>query len=110
MLPRADVAKKRKMTKGKVEVKRFRAEARACRLGDPGQTKMCKRPEGQCRLCTALRTGFKYSLHYKRNFAQRGVGYAFFSTLVAHLSSVTLRAAMVSASEAVCTWLRRLPS
>lgn len=72
---RADVAKKRKLTKNKVEVKRFRAEARACSLGDPGQNKMCKRPEGQCRMCTAIRTGFRYSLQYKRNFALQGVGY-----------------------------------
>ena len=66
------------MSKKKAEVKRFRAEARACRLGDSGKAKLCKLPKGQCRLCTAIRTGFKYSLEYKRNFVKRGITWVYF--------------------------------
>ncbi|KAI0803132.1 hypothetical protein BC629DRAFT_1591222 [Irpex lacteus] len=69
---RAKVAKKRKMSQKRAEVKRFRAEARACRLGDSGKGKLCNLPKGSCRLCTAIRTGFKYSLEYKRNFVKQG--------------------------------------
>jgi hypothetical protein len=76
------VAKKRKMSKKKVEVKRFRSEARACRVGDPSQKKLCKLPKGKCRLCTAIRTGFKYSLEYKRNRAKRGDPYVHVSGIV----------------------------
>lgn len=76
---RSNVAKKRKMSKKKVEVKRFRSEARACRVGDPSQKTLCKLPKGKCRLCTAIRTGFKYSLEYKRNRSKRGDPYVCFS-------------------------------
>ncbi|KAI0341111.1 hypothetical protein BDW22DRAFT_1333278 [Trametopsis cervina] len=33
--------------------------------------KLCKKPEGVCRLCTAIRTGFKYSLQYKRKVVKQ---------------------------------------
>jgi hypothetical protein len=79
---RSKVAKKRKMSKKKVEVKRFRSEARACRVGDPSQKKLCKLLKGKCRLCTAIRTGFKYSLEYKRNRAKRGDPYVHISGIV----------------------------
>lgn len=65
------------MPKDKVEVERFHVEARACRLGDPGYDKLCNRPEGHCRLCTALRTGFAYSLDFKRDVVRRGMMYGF---------------------------------
>jgi hypothetical protein len=68
------------MSKNKVEVKRFRAEARACRVGDSEKkAKLCKLPKGTCRLCTAIRTGFKYSLELKRGYAKRGIPYVFIS-------------------------------
>lgn len=57
------------------EVKRFRCEARMCRLGDPGEsTALCRMP--MCHLCRAIETGFKTTLDYKRSLSpmqQRGV-------------------------------------
>ncbi|KAK0467744.1 uncharacterized protein EV420DRAFT_426018 [Desarmillaria tabescens] len=62
---RANVANKLKRGKKLKEVKRFRSEARMCRLGDPGKsTKLCKRQ--QCHLCRAIATGFMSTLSYKR--------------------------------------------
>ncbi|KAK0215820.1 hypothetical protein IW262DRAFT_1402462 [Armillaria fumosa] len=47
------------------EVKRFRCEARMCRLGDPGESSiLCRTPE--CHLCRAIETGFKTTLDNKR--------------------------------------------
>ncbi|PBK98837.1 hypothetical protein ARMGADRAFT_960474 [Armillaria gallica] len=68
---RANIAKKLKGGKKPREVKRFRSEARMCRLGDPGKsTKLCKRQ--QCHLCRAIATGFKSTLNYKRSLVQQG--------------------------------------
>ncbi|KAK0465703.1 hypothetical protein IW261DRAFT_1523025 [Armillaria novae-zelandiae] len=51
--------------KGPEEVKRFRCEARMCRLGDPGESSdLCRTPE--CHLCRAIETGFKTTLDNKR--------------------------------------------
>ncbi|KAI0803130.1 hypothetical protein BC629DRAFT_1260989, partial [Irpex lacteus] len=50
---------KRSRPKNK-EVKRFRSERRACRLGEKKVVKPCKRQS--CWLCKAIRTGFKTSL------------------------------------------------
>lgn len=62
----------RGLPKNKAEVKRFRSEARACLLGEGGNTQLCMQPMGDCRLCTAIRTGFVYSLHSKRNAVLQG--------------------------------------
>lgn len=66
------VAEMRNMSKSKAEVKRFRAERRACQLGETGSEALCSLPEGQCRLCTAIRTGFVYSLDLKRHAVASG--------------------------------------
>ncbi|KAJ8588574.1 hypothetical protein M405DRAFT_740076 [Rhizopogon salebrosus TDB-379] len=52
------------------EVKRFRAERRACHLGEPGQLSLCRRHD--CRLCYAIRTGFKSTLAHKRSVQPMG--------------------------------------
>ncbi|EJD55056.1 hypothetical protein AURDEDRAFT_49682, partial [Auricularia subglabra TFB-10046 SS5] len=45
------------------EVKRFRAEARFCRIGDPGRpAKLCS--SADCRLCSAIRTGFQQGCRF----------------------------------------------
>lgn len=64
------VAKLRKTPKNKAkECKCFRSERRECRLGDAKPYKMCKKPT--CRLCKAIKTGFKASLEFKRNMVKR---------------------------------------
>lgn len=70
---RTQVAYVRGMSTDKAEVKRFRAEQRACLLGEPGCEKLCDLPDGYCRLCTTVRTGFVYSLHFKRQFVLQGI-------------------------------------
>lgn len=47
------------------EVKRFRSEKRACRLGEGKTLQPCKKPT--CWLCKAIRTNFKTSLRHKRD-------------------------------------------
>jgi hypothetical protein len=64
---RRDLVAKRSRPKHK-EVKRFRAERRACRLGEQKNTKPCKR--NSCYLCKAIRTAFKSSLQNKRKIVQ----------------------------------------
>ncbi|KAI0341114.1 hypothetical protein BDW22DRAFT_1333172 [Trametopsis cervina] len=66
---RERINKKHKLPKNQ-EVKRFRSERRACRVGDPGHPKCCKRPD--CALCQAIRTGFKSSLENKRRMVLSG--------------------------------------
>lgn len=62
---RERVAKLRKIPKGKAkEIKSFRSERRACRLGDRVPCTTCK--NSGCRLCLAIRSAFKSSLDYKR--------------------------------------------
>ncbi|OAX34576.1 hypothetical protein K503DRAFT_698460 [Rhizopogon vinicolor AM-OR11-026] len=54
------------------EVKRFRAERRVCHLGEPGYLSLCHHRD--CRLCDAIRTGFKSSLAHKRKVPPMGPG------------------------------------
>ncbi|PBK98840.1 hypothetical protein ARMGADRAFT_920519 [Armillaria gallica] len=69
---RENIARKMKGKKEPKEVKRFRCEARKCRLGDPGQSNnLCSTPE--CHLCRAIETGFKTTLDNKRNSGIFGV-------------------------------------
>lgn len=67
---RDSVAKLRKTPKNRAkECKCFRSEQRACRLGDRKSAKPCT--NRNCRLCQAIRTGFKASLDKKRGMVKR---------------------------------------
>ncbi|KAK0467741.1 uncharacterized protein EV420DRAFT_425964 [Desarmillaria tabescens] len=63
---RENIARTMKGNKEPKEVKRFRCEARKCRLGDPGElnNKLCGTPD--CWLCRAIETGFRTTLDNKR--------------------------------------------
>jgi hypothetical protein len=66
------------------EAKRFRAEQRACCLGEPGHLSLCNL---QCNLCAAIRTGFKSSFEQKQKLSQ---GYDS-SLLDSRLANATFR-------------------
>lgn len=61
------VAKQHKL-KNK-EVKRWRAEKRACHLGDGKNKKLCKRKA--CHLCPAIRSQFGATLKFKRGLVKK---------------------------------------
>ncbi|KAK0232322.1 hypothetical protein EDD85DRAFT_956161 [Armillaria nabsnona] len=69
---REEVARKRNIPDGKPkEIKCFRSERRACHLGDwKSYDSLCTNPN--CRLCVAIKTGFRSSLDFKQQQVKCG--------------------------------------